>query len=51
MLQYKIKEGETKGREHHREVHESKTEVVLSREEARPRLRRKKDSAYGDGST
>ena len=32
-----------------REVHESATEVVWPRKEARPRLRRKKDS--GDGTT
>ena len=42
-------EGETEGREHNREVQESKTEVVWPRNEARPRTRRKKDS--GDGTT
>ena len=36
-------------REHHRDVQESKLEVVWKRQEARPRLRRKKDS--GDGTT
>ena len=42
-------QGETEGREHHREVQERKTEVVWPRKEARPRLCRKKDS--GDGTT
>ena len=41
--------GETDGREHHREAQEGKTEVVWPRKEARPRIRRKKDS--GDGTT
>ena len=42
-------QGETEGREYHREVQESATEVVWPCKEARPRLRRKKDS--GDGNT
>ena len=42
-------QGETEGREYHREVQESVTEVVWPRKEARPRLRRKKVS--GDGTT
>ena len=42
-------ERETESREHNREVQESKTEVVWSRKEARPRICRKKDS--GDGTT
>ena len=42
-------QGETEGRECHREVQESTTDVVWLRKEARPRLRRKKDS--GDGTT
>ena len=42
-------QGETGGREYRREVQESTTEVVWPRKEARPRLRRKKDS--GDGTT
>ena len=41
--------GETEGREYHREVQESATEVGWPRKEARPRLLRKKDS--GDGNT
>ena len=41
---------ETESRGHNREVQESKThDVVWSRKEARPRIRRKKDS--GDGTT
>ena len=36
--------GETEGREYRREVHESATDVVWPRKEARPILRRKKDS-------
>ena len=36
-------------RGHNREAQESKTEVVWPRKEARPRIRRKKDS--GDGTT
>ena len=40
---------ETEGREHHREVQQSKTEVVWTCEETRPIIRRKKDS--GDGTT
>ena len=39
----------TECRVYHREVQESKTEVVWPRKEARPILRRKKDS--GDGTT
>ena len=42
-------QGETEGREYRREVQESATQVVWPRKEARPRLRRKKDS--GDGTT
>ena len=42
-------QGETEGREYHREVQESATEVGWPRKEARPRLLRKKDS--GDGTT
>ena len=42
-------QGETEGREYHREVQESETEVVCPRKEARPRLCRNKDS--GDGTT
>ena len=42
-------QGETEGREYHIEVQESATDVVCPRKEARPRLRRKKDS--GDGTT
>ena len=42
-------QGETEGREYHREVQESKVEAVWPREEVRPRLCRKKDSA--DGTT
>ena len=43
-------QGETEGREYHREVQESATDVVWPRKEARPSgLRRKTDS--GDGST
>ena len=42
-------QGETEGREYHREVQESATQVVWPRKEARPRLRRKTDS--GDGTT
>ena len=37
-------------REHNREVQEIKTEVVWARKEARPRIRRKKDSG-GGGTT
>ena len=37
-------QGETESREDHREVQESKTEVVWQRKEAKPRLCRKKDS-------
>ena len=37
-------QGETGGREYHREAQESETGVVWPRKEARPRLRRKKDS-------
>ena len=40
---------ETESREHNREVQESKTEVVWTRKETRPRIRRKKYS--GDGTT
>ena len=36
-------QGETEGREYHREVQESKTEVVWRRKESRPGLRRKED--------
>ena len=36
-------------RTHHREVQESETEVVWTRQEARPRIRRTKDP--GDGTT
>ena len=36
-------------REHQREVQENKIEVVLTRQEARPRIRLKKES--GDGTT
>ena len=39
-------QGETEGREYHREVQESATEVIWPRKEARPRLRRKNDSGY-----
>ena len=39
----------TSGREQDREVQESKTDVVWPRKEARPIIRRKKDS--GDGAT
>ena len=39
--------GETEGREYGREVQESATQVVWPRKEARPRLRRKKDSGRG----
>ena len=42
-------QGEAEGREYRREVQESVTKVVLPSKEARPRLRRKKDS--GDGTT
>ena len=42
-------QGETVGREYHREVQKSATEVGWPRKEARPRLLRKKDS--GDGIT
>ena len=42
-------QGETECSEYHREVQESSTEVVWPRKEARPRLRRKKDSV--DGTT
>ena len=42
-------QGETEGREYHREVQEIYTEVVWQRKETRPRLCRKKDS--GDGTT
>ena len=42
-------QGENGGRECRRQVQESTTEVVWPRKEARPRLRRKKDS--GDGTT
>ena len=45
----RIHQGETEGREYHREVQESATEVVWPCKEARPRLRRKKDP--GDGNT
>ena len=41
-------QGDAEGREYHREVQESATEVVWPRKEAIPRLRRKKYS--GDGS-
>ena len=41
-------QGETEGREYHKEVQESATEVGWPRKEARPRLRMKKDS--GDGT-
>ena len=41
-------QGETEGRQYHREVQESKTGMVRPRKEARPRIRRKKDS--GDGT-
>ena len=40
---------ETEGREHHREVQESKIEVVWTREDTRPRLLRKTNT--GDGTT
>ena len=40
---------ETQSREHQRELHESMIEVVWIRQEARPRIRRKKDS--GNGTT
>ena len=42
-------QGETEGREYHREVQESATQVGWPRKEARPIPRRKKDS--GDGTT
>ena len=42
-------QGETEGREYHREGQESVTEMVWPRKEAIPRLHRKKDS--GDGTT
>ena len=42
-------QGETEGREYRREIQESVTQVVWLRKEARPRLRRKKDS--GDYTT
>ena len=42
-------QGETAGRDYRREVQESTPRVVWPRKEARPRLRRKKDS--GDGTT
>ena len=42
-------QGETEGRDYHREVQESATQVLWPRKEARQRLRRKKDS--GDGTT
>ena len=42
-------QGETEGREYHREVQESATEAGWPRKEARPRLLRMKDS--GDGTT
>ena len=42
-------QGETEGREYHRDVQESATEVVWPHKEARPRLHRKTDS--GDGTT
>ena len=42
-------QGETDGREYHREVQENKTEMVWTSEDTRPRIRRKKDS--GDGTT
>ena len=40
---------ETEGREYHTEVQKNKTDVVWPPKEARPRLRRRKDS--GDGTT
>ena len=40
---------DTEGREYHREVQESTTDVVWPHKAARPRIRRKKDS--GDGTT
>ena len=42
-------QGETEGREYHREVQESATQVVWPRKEAIPILRWKTDS--GDGTT
>ena len=39
---------ETESRGHNREVQESKTDVVGSRREARPRIRRMKDSEDGN---
>ena len=42
---------ETEGREYRREVQESETRVVWPRKEARPRLRRKKDSEDGTTTT
>ena len=44
-------QGETEGREYRREVHESATQVVWPRKEARPRLRRKTDSGDGRPTT
>ena len=43
-------QGDTEGREYRREVQESATEVVWPRKEARPVLRRKKESVDGRGS-
>ena len=40
----------TPGRDHYREVQESMIEVVLTRKEAIPRLRGKKDFEYGPTS-
>ena len=42
-------QGQTEGREYHREVQESEHEVVWPRKEARTRLRRK--NYAGDGTT
>ena len=39
--------GETEGREHYREVQESEIEVVWTREEMSPTIRRKKYSGVG----
>ena len=43
-------QGETEGREYRIEVQQSATQLVWSRKESRPRLRRKKDSG-GDDTT